>query len=261
MTILTAKERGDVAEQLLPKAANLVMLVHGDGGPRDIHQALVRLTPGQKEALLVILAGLVDPEKPMGEALSWLDFDECGNLTVPDWENSTRIRDLAPEPELSDPDEYVDDIAVDQYLDGKPVTLTNPERLEAVVRAARRGMSYKDLDRIHGLCSNDTATFMSRQRKAYKKAGKPFPDIDNNHGNRLNEEQVVAIREAGAAGGTDREIGLQYGVSASIVGYVCRGERYREYGGPIRAPKPPQPSLSSRIGFNGGQAGFLKNAS
>jgi DNA-binding NarL/FixJ family response regulator len=81
--MLTTTERGDLAEQLLPIAARLSCLVHGDGDQRDIHQTIARLGQDERDALLIVLAGLVDPEAPVADALRYLTWDEHGRPAAP----------------------------------------------------------------------------------------------------------------------------------------------------------------------------------
>lgn len=94
MSTLTPEQRGDLAEELLPVAARLACLVHGDGGARDIHQAVARLNQDQRDALLIVLAGLVDPDAHLNDILGYITWDEHGQ---PD--RATRVtgtlRDLA----------------------------------------------------------------------------------------------------------------------------------------------------------------------
>lgn len=94
MTTLTPEQRGDLAEQLLPVAARLSCIVHGDGGNRDAHQAIARLTPEQRDALLIVLAGLVDPDAKLSDLLGYLAWDENGRPQRPVRVGGT-IRDLA----------------------------------------------------------------------------------------------------------------------------------------------------------------------
>lgn len=94
---MTPTERGDLAEQLLPVAARLACIVHGDGGPRDIQQIIARLTPHERDALLVVLAGLVDPDQPAQDALGYLAWDEHGRPAHPAIPDGGTVRDLAEE--------------------------------------------------------------------------------------------------------------------------------------------------------------------
>lgn len=262
MTILTATERGDMVERLIPVATNLAMLVHGDGGPRDIHQALVRLTPGDKDALLVILAALVDPDQPIGKALGWVEFDEYGELTVPEWGDDRSLRSLREDMDTADVGggDVVDEVAVERYASGERVMVSPAERLEAVARAVRRGRSYLDIDAQQGLRLGDTSTFVSRARKAYARDGMPFPDMTRPDASRtFSKEEVTAIRERSAAGATDMEISLTYGVDQKAIGNICRGDRYPQYGGPIRQPRN-KPGAATRVVWARGDASFAKNS-
>lgn len=83
MTTLTAVERGDLAERLIPIAATLACVVRGDGDWRDVTHILNQLDPGERDALIVILAGLVDPEQQLGQALNYLTWNERGYPAEP----------------------------------------------------------------------------------------------------------------------------------------------------------------------------------
>lgn len=91
---LTAEQRGDLAENLLPVAARLACLVHGDGGPRDVHQAVARLSQDERDALLIVLAGLVNPDAQLNQLLSYITWDENGRPDRPTKVTGT-LRDLA----------------------------------------------------------------------------------------------------------------------------------------------------------------------
>ncbi|MFB9558663.1 hypothetical protein [Streptomyces roseoviridis] len=240
--VLTAKERGDMAEAMLPTAAHLVTLVHGDGGPSDVQDVLGKLSPLQKDALLVVLAGLVNPDQPMSAALGWLDFDETGRTVVPPWGEQTRVRDLAPGPVLDEDDnEHVDEVAVRKYAEGVRVMVTPRERLEAVRLCVARGMNYPDIDAMQGLTRGSTSTFISRTRRAYALRGEEFPELVRPHGPRgLTNEQAREIRETYALGGvTDLELAMRFGVTRNVVTHVLTGDTYTDAGGPIR-PKRTQ---------------------
>ena len=251
-----------MAEELLPVAAHLVALVHGDGGPDDVAQVLGGLDATQRDALLVVLAGLVDPDQSMGSALGWLDYDEHGRTVVPSWGEKTRLRDLAPEPELEDDETFIDEAAVRRYVRGLPVAVTPRERLVAVTRCVEGGMEYPDIDAMHGLRKGSTSTFMSRTRRAFAERGEAFrepvrPDAQP----LLSEKQVIDIRERSERGQTDLEIAMSFGLTAHAVGAICRGHRYASYGGPIREPKKNKPSAKTRVVWAGGTPGPYAQAS
>lgn len=248
-----------MAEALLPIAAHLVALVHGDGGPRDVHQALARLDATQKDALLVVLAGLVDPDQPMGASLGWLDYDEHGRTVVPAWGDSTPLRDMAPEPELDeDDDRFIDDAAVERYVLGVRVEVTPRERLEAVRICTARGMTYPDIDAMHGLRKGSTSTFISRTRRAFALRGEEFVELVRPGSHSLSEKEVIAIRERAVLHGhTDLQIAMSFGLDASQVGHICRGRQYAQYGGPIRQPKK-KPSANTRVVWAGGTPGYAQ---
>jgi hypothetical protein len=252
------REPEGMAERLMPVAAHLVTLVHGDGGPVDVQEALARLDSAEKDGLLVVLAGLVDPDQPMGRALGWLDAD------MPARTARMRIRELAEdvEPDLGDEDVFVDEVAVAAYAKGDRVTVTPRERVEAIVAAVRSGVTYLELDAMHGLTRGSTATFISRTRKAYVSRGEAFPEIPRSAAApSFTEDQVVDIRLRSAAGATDLEIGLVYDTPRKTITNVVSGASYRNFGGPIRPKRQVnRPSKASRVLWGGGQEGFLKTA-
>src|SRR5690242_8289703 len=115
-----AEARGDLAERLLPVAAQLACLVHGDGDGRDVHQAVARLAEGEKDALLVVLAGLVPPDVPLGWLLAYLTWDEHGRAAKPDAGTQT-LRDVAEEYQPTQTPAYVDHVVVERALLGHRV--------------------------------------------------------------------------------------------------------------------------------------------
>jgi hypothetical protein len=250
-----------MAEQLLPIAAQLAVLVHGDGGPQDVQAVLEQLDEAQRTALIVVLAGLVDPEQPMGKALGWLDFDEHGDLTVPaGWGDARTVRDMAPDPVLEDEDAYVDPVAVRLYVDGKPVAVSARERLEAIAVGVKRGMKYPDFDRMHGLSAGSTSTFISRTRRAYEQRGEPFPALERPDAPApvLEDAVVVQIRERYAAGGvTDMELALAHGVTRNTITNLLNGTSYRQAGGPIRPKRTKnKPGVATRTVWGTSTPGF-----
>lgn len=234
-TLNTARDRGDLAEAMLPVAANLACLVHGDGGPEDIQEQLAALDAAQKDALIVVLAGLVDPDGTTSRSLGWLTFDEHGQpvAATAALDDRTTLRQLAEDSEVEA--EVVDEVAVMAYMQGRPVTVTPRERVEAIALGVRRGMTYPDFDRAHGLTKGATSSFISRERKRAAKKGEPFPDlVPVTGGTKLTEQQVVAIREAVEAGTGFLSLSLSYGVDRGVISRLVHGETYQEFGGPIR---------------------------
>lgn len=257
MTTLSATDRGDLAEAMLPVAANLAMLVHGDGGPEDVRDVLDGLDDSQRNALIIVLAGLVDPDRPMGAVLGWLDFNEHGQQIVPDWNDKTTLRAVADETEPEADWDGVDLVKVDRWLRGFRVELNRRERVEAILEGFRRGMEYRDLDALSGVKSGTTLTFISRERKAAAARGEDFPDdVLPTLPVRLSESAVVKMRERAARGDTDMEIGLAFNVNPKSVGDIVRGVHYSQYGGPLRAKKSSRPSEATRVLWAGSTPGY-----
>jgi hypothetical protein len=261
MSALNAEQRGDLAEEMLPKAALLSVLVHGDGGPEDVAEVLAGLDDRQKNALIVVLAGMVDPEQPVGKALGWLDFNEHGALTVPaSWSQSGLVRDLAPEPAVPDDGEYVDQVAVAHFAQGLPGEVNDEEFLQGVQQCARRGLNLVDVDRLHGWERKTTETRVNRIKKRYQRSGRVFPELGLAKPRVFSEADVVTIRERSFEGATDIALALSYGTSSSAIGAICRGRSYQQYGGPLREPKR-KPSRNTQAIWNQSAPGFLEAAS
>ena len=251
MSGLSARERGDLAEEMLPVAAGLVAVVHGEGDHVAVGEILDRLNQMQKDALIVVLAGLIDPERPVGEALGWLAFDEHGNHALPPRGVMDRVRDLAPAESTEEDGALVDETAVALYAEGKQVAVTDEERLRAIVRCAERGITYREIDSTHGLGSTATSVFVDRMRRRYAREGRQFPEIARPDAPReFTEEEVVDIRTRSAAGTADLLLALSYDVDALLIGKICRGTRYPHFGGPTREPRK-KPSRNTRLMWNG----------
>ncbi|TQF04796.1 hypothetical protein E6W39_24420 [Kitasatospora acidiphila] len=95
MTALTAAERGELAERLLPVAAKLACVVRGDGDHHDVAHHTEHLDRTELIALIVVLAGLVDPDQRVTDALSYLTWDEHGRPAPATKSGPTTIRNLA----------------------------------------------------------------------------------------------------------------------------------------------------------------------
>lgn len=144
--------------------------------------------------------------------------------------------------------EDVDQVDVNDYLNGQPVQLTDDQRLAAVVEGLRRGMRYPDIDRVQSLARATTAQFVSRLRKRYAKDGREFP-ITSMTAKRLTftDEQVLAIREEYAAGGVrDMDLAMRYGVSRNVISHVVSGRNYKHVGGPIRKGRSDAAKAASK---------------
>ncbi|MFC9497698.1 hypothetical protein [Streptomyces sp. NPDC056982] len=243
MSVMTVEERGDLAEAMLPKAANLVALVHGDGGPEDVQQVLTGLDATQKDALLIVLAGLVDPDQPISKALGWLEFTEDRDLAVPPWNAKQRVRDLAPEPQLDDDD--LDPVAVHRYANGFGVEVTTEERLAAIRQCVANGLSYAEVDALRDLPKRSTENFVNRTKKRYIREGLAWTDMPKASQPEFTDEQVRQIRERYAQGGlTDLALSLTWNVSRKTMSSLLTGDSYRSAGGPIRAKRTTVPTAS-----------------
>lgn len=254
MSTLTAQQRGDLAESMLPVAANLAGLVHGDGGPEDVQGVLVGLDEEQRTALIVVLAGLVDPGQSLSSLLGWLEFDETGSLMVPRWDDDRTLRDLADSEEPAETGEVVDLIAVRLYLQGRRVQLSDAEFLVVLEHAAAQGLSMSELDRRQGVTRNVNGDRVNRMRKAYQRAGREVPEAlrAGEKQAEFTDAQVVAIREEYAAGGvTDLELSFKYSRSRKAISSLLSGASYQTAGGPIRPARGVKPKEESRQQFAG----------
>lgn len=249
-----------MAEELLPVAANLAVLVHGDGGPEDVQAVLDGLDEAQRAALIVVLAGLVDPDQPMGRALGWLDHDEAGALTVPHWDDKQTVRDMAPAEEQPTDDVFVDPVAVQRFVEGWPVALSEAEYLKAIQECFAQEMSCAQIDAMRNLPAQTTSKKINRLRKAYARKGLPAPELHARRVNEFTEEQVIAIRQRAAGGATDMEISLAFDVTRKAITNVVSGHSYRNFGGPIRTKRTTQPSMATRVLWARSQEAFLKTA-
>jgi DNA-binding NarL/FixJ family response regulator len=247
MSSMSAEQRGDLAEQMLPTAAHLAVLVHGDGGPEDVRDVLDGLDDTQKNALIVVLAGLVDPEQPVGKALGWLDFNEHGALTVPaSWSEQSSVRDLAPENAEELDDDYVDPVAVIKFVRGFRVDVTDAEFLAAVKQCVAMEMTLSDINNLRGWPAKTAENWVNRIRKQYQRSGRVFPSLARPSVRMFSEQDVVTIRQRSAAGASDVELGMSFDASRETIRAIVTGNRYPQYGGPIRQTRSAQSLKASR---------------
>lgn len=235
--------RGDLAEAMLPVAANLAMLVHGDGGPEDVQRVLGGLDPREMAAVVVVLAGLVDPEQPVRKALAWMNPAPAAR-SVPRRPLRDIVASSLPTPaELEEARRNSADLSEDVvagYLRGDPVEITPEERLAAIVRWVGYGHSCNGLDRVLGRASGYTQKFLDRERRRYHEQGRQFPELHFAHKAKpaFSNEQVVEIREKAGAGAVPADLATEYGVGQGAIFRMISGRSYKQAGGPIRDPRP-----------------------
>lgn len=236
MSSLTAVQRGDLAEEMLPVAARLATIVHGDGGTLEVEQVLSVLDGREKDALIVVLAGLADPDRPLAALLGWLDFDEAGAPVEPAHDDRSTLRDLVErQDDDADAAALVDEVAVRRYLAGSQIKLSKPDRIAAIHRGLSQGMEWHDLDRLSGLAKGSTYTFLLRERKAAVLRGETL-EWRTSLPQPLTEAQVIDIRERIADGEDAFKVAASHDISKSHTYRIARGEHYPHYGGPIREP-------------------------
>lgn len=227
MSPLTAEQRGDLAEAMLPVATNLVMIVHGEGGPNEVADLIGALDDQERTALLVVLAGLVDPYAPLPKSMPWGGDVDTALLTPREIAEA-----MLPTPEHLDDEEIIDPVAIEDFLNGRHSQITDRERLAAIVEGRRRGLTYLDIDHRAGAKPNTASKFMSRMRGHARTLGVTFPFDDEE--TRFTEADVIAIRKRSAAGRTDLELAMSLGVTRKAVNDIVNGVTYRDFGGPVR---------------------------
>lgn len=73
--------------------------------------------------------------------------------------------------------QHVDRVAVDAYLKGRPVALSDAERLAALLAAPSMGLSLLSVDRLQGLKEKTSENFLRRMTKRYERAGLGLPAV------------------------------------------------------------------------------------
>lgn len=107
-----------LAVDLVPFAARLVAAVRDDG-PADVAALLAAVPEGRHDALAVVLAAMVDPDRTPAQLLAWTDWDAAAPVTT-----------VLPPPAHDD----VDQLAVDHVRAGYRMQLTGAT-LHAAVHA------------------------------------------------------------------------------------------------------------------------------
>lgn len=177
---MTPTDRGDLAQDLLPTAAHLACLVHGDGDARDIHQTIARLTPHQRDALLVVLAALIDPDQPAAELLDFITWDEEGNTdTHPVYDERT-LREIDDEDYRTPPEQpEIDEVAIRLALEGTDIMLSRKEQIVAIAEARRLDIPQAEIaDRLRLGGNLPTALrAWERSKDAARNAGQELPGL------------------------------------------------------------------------------------
>ena len=84
---------GDRAERLVDVALQLAVVVHDE--ERDsVARHLAAIDPADRDALLVVMAGLIDVSRPVGDLLDWVTWDEDGKPLA----RTPRPKPAAPSP-------------------------------------------------------------------------------------------------------------------------------------------------------------------
>jgi hypothetical protein len=148
---VTPAERGDLAERLLPVAATLACIVHGDGDQRDIAHTLRRVQPDQQDALIVVLAGLINPDVPLADALGYITWDETG-------------RPAKSRPDLAG---TIRDLALNQHVASGVIQLLEAEQKHAARMLHHdRHFTYSEIGEQLGICEQTVGRWLKSRRAA-----------------------------------------------------------------------------------------------
>jgi len=174
---LSAEQRGDMVEALMPEAAGLVVDVH-EGSADDIRTRLAGLSRHELEGLAVVLAALAEPDRPIKDALAWVDFDEHGNHIAPSrmTRSEKAVRDLVPS--MRRRLAGVDVVAVHRALSADSrvgVRLTEAERRMAIEVGARRGMPYELIASRLGMDRDAVKRSWERIKRRAREEGREVP--------------------------------------------------------------------------------------
>lgn len=138
---------------------------------------------------------------------------------------------------VDDTEEKVDHAAVNQFVQGLPVEVSDAEFLAAVQICVGRDMTLADIDQSHGWQPRTAENWVNRLRKRYKRAGLEFPSLMQPSVRTFSEAEVVAIREKSRDGASDLQLAMAYCVNRETIAAICRGQRYQRFGGPLRAAR------------------------
>jgi hypothetical protein len=170
---MTAGQRGDFVEALMPVAAGLAMAVREETA-FEIKARLHELGRHELEAVAVVLAAMVDPDRPLSQALGWVDFDEHGEALGAAGKSRLTVGGLARRGPM-DRTKGVDMVAVERSLNGERFELSAYERTVAVDLGIRRGMSYDDVAERLGMTRDSVKRSWERSKKSARENGQYVP--------------------------------------------------------------------------------------
>jgi hypothetical protein len=142
--------------------------------------------------------------------------------------------------------EKVDHAAVNKFVQGFPVQLTDAEFLTAVQICVGREMTLADIDQAHGWDRKTAENWVNRLRKRFQRAGREFPSLAQPGVRVFTEREVIAIRERSRDGASDVELGMSYNASRETIRAIVTGNRYAQFGGPIRSARSARSLKASR---------------
>lgn len=133
--------------------------------------------------------------------------------------------------------------------------------IDVIAAYRRQGRSWAQTESALDIPQGTLWKRVDRWGKAELKAGRGVPAelVTRTSRRGLSEEQVVDIRQHACAGESDREQAVRTGLSKGTIRRVASGERYPQFGGPLRTKRngyATKPSLASCTEFNRGQVSW-----
>ncbi|MFI0156159.1 WhiB family transcriptional regulator [Streptomyces lydicus] len=145
-----------------------------------------------------------------------------------------------------------------QSLVERPEETRTADLIDAIVALRREGVIWSDIGHELGIPAGALRHRVLRWARGEMEAGRSVPDeLSAQRRCGLSEREVVEIRERAEAGETSAEASLRTGLSKTSIKRIVSGERYPEFGGPLRVTRrsfATRPTLASRTLFNGERA-------
>ncbi|MFD0509392.1 hypothetical protein ACFQ0G_53800 [Streptomyces chiangmaiensis] len=204
---------------------------------RDAYNELWMRAPMEHE----VPAGMVLRTVRAAEKKAWYGPLAWDDDTI---DNPTAVPQTDAQP--AEMEEDVDEVAIAKFVKGFPVDVTDAEFLAGVQQCVALEMTAAAIDQMHGWEKKTTENRLNKLRKQYQRSGRDFPNLSRPSVRSFSEEEVIAIREKSAAGATDVEVAMSFDTSRETVRSICRGQRYPQYGGPIRAKQSAKSQMASR---------------